>query len=236
MAIGRGVRENYFMFGLFVKIWCELCKNHIVITPPLYRLLHNDSSSTDVANESTVTEPQLNSFQALAQNVEQDTSSHFLVPPEPTASIGGVHSSPSLNEQTPLLFSHLEHTHSTYDDKSTNANRSPCYNCGHWTDASSLHYEGSTCPSCGESLTVTNSNTDEDIITSFNSLSVSPASEISLASSALRTGSHMSCRQQAVTYRPSYFDDTTVDDLAGYLDEIMFLPKPMSEMAELMYT
>jgi hypothetical protein len=47
----------------------------------------------------------------------------------------------------------------------------------------------------------------------------------------------MSCRQQAVTYTPSScFDDTTVDDLAGYLDEIMFLPKPMSEMAELMYT
>ena len=95
------------------------------------------------------------------------------------------------------------------------------------------------CLNCGERLTVTASdpnNTDEDIIMSFSSLSVSPASEIGLTSSALRTGSHMSCRQQAVTYRPSYFDDTTVDDLAGYLDEIMFLPKPMSEMAELMYT
>lgn len=99
------------------------------------------------------------------------------------------------------------------------------------------------CPNCGERLTVTASDpnsTDEDIITSFNSLSVSalPGSEISLGSSGanLRTGSHMSCRQQAVSYGPSCFDDTTVDDLAGYLDEIMFLPKPMSEMAELMYT
>ena len=212
-----------------------MCKNR-VYNPPHYRLLHNESSSTDVANESTVTEPQLDCFQALAQNIEQDTSAHFLVPPEPSACVGVVHHTASLNEQTPLLFSHLEHTHSTYDNKSTNVNRSTCYNCGHWTEASSR--EGSVCLSCGEPLTVTssNSNTDEDIITSFNSLSVSPASEVSMASSALRTGSHMSCRQQAVTYRPSYFDDTTVDDLAGYLDEIMFLPKPMSEMAELMYT
>lgn len=108
-------------------------------------------------------------------------------------------------------------------------------------EATSLHCEVSACPNCGQRLTVTASdsnNTDEDIITSFNSLAVStPGSDISLASNAtLRTGSHMSCRQQAVTCTPSYFDDTTVDDLAGYLDEIMFLPKPMSEMAELMYT
>lgn len=42
-----------------------------------------------------------------------------------------------------------------------------------------------------------------------------------------------SCREEAGM---NYLDDTTVDDLAGYLDEIMFIPKPMSEMAELMYT
>ena len=44
-----------------------------------------------------------------------------------------------------------------------------------------------------------------------------------------------SCREEAAVGM-SYLDDTTVDDLAGYLDEIMFIPKPMSEMAELMYT
>ena len=42
------------------------------------------------------------------------------------------------------------------------------------------------------------------------------------------------CRQEVCA--PSLLDDTTVDDLAGYLDQIVFLPKPMSEMAELMYT
>lgn len=44
-----------------------------------------------------------------------------------------------------------------------------------------------------------------------------------------------SCREEAAACA-SCLDDTTVDDLAGYLDEIMFIPKPMSEMAELMYT
>lgn len=44
-----------------------------------------------------------------------------------------------------------------------------------------------------------------------------------------------SCRAEARN-SAMCLDDTTVDDLAGYLDEIMFLPKPMSEMAELMYT
>lgn len=44
------------------------------------------------------------------------------------------------------------------------------------------------------------------------------------------------CREQAAAAYGNSFDDTTVDDLAGYLDEIMFIPKPMSEMAELMYT
>ncbi len=44
-----------------------------------------------------------------------------------------------------------------------------------------------------------------------------------------------SCREEAAACA-NCFDDTTVDDLAGYLDEIMFIPRPMSEMAELMYT
>ena len=46
-----------------------------------------------------------------------------------------------------------------------------------------------------------------------------------------------SCREEAgAASHVNCLDDTTVDDLAGYLDEIMFIPKPMSEMAELMYT
>ena len=45
------------------------------------------------------------------------------------------------------------------------------------------------------------------------------------------TNYHQTCRQQATAY-----DDITVDDLAGYLDELLYLPRPMSDMAELMYT
>ena len=41
---------------------------------------------------------------------------------------------------------------------------------------------------------------------------------------------HTSCRQAAL-----WEDDITVDDLAGYMDQLLHLPKPMSDMAELMY-
>lgn len=75
----------------------------------------------------------------------------------------------------------------------------------------------------------------------FTSLSVSSSS--SSAHTDLVSGSApqpqvvmRTCREQAAAAYVNSFDDTTVDDLAGYLDEIMFIPKPMSEMAELMYT
>ena len=43
-----------------------------------------------------------------------------------------------------------------------------------------------------------------------------------------------SCRAEVM--RMDYLDDVTVDDLAGYFDQLLYLPRPMSEMAELMYT
>jgi len=43
-----------------------------------------------------------------------------------------------------------------------------------------------------------------------------------------------SCRAEVM--RVDYLDDVTVDDLAGYFDQLLYLPRPMSEMAELMYT
>ena len=42
------------------------------------------------------------------------------------------------------------------------------------------------------------------------------------------------CRDEALGV--GYVDDVTVDDLAGYFDQMLHLPKPMSEMAQLMYT
>lgn len=43
-----------------------------------------------------------------------------------------------------------------------------------------------------------------------------------------------SCRAEVM--RVDYLDDVTVDELAGYFDQLLYLPRPMSEMAELMYT
>lgn len=73
--------------------------------------------------------------------------------------------------------------------------------------------------------------TSEDIADSFNTLRVTTDTV------PHRT---ISCRQQEAAYS-NYsgrytLDDTTVDELAGYLEEMMYLPQPMSEMAELMYT
>ncbi len=68
---------------------------------------------------------------------------------------------------------------------------------------------------------------------SFNTLSVSSSSA---SNQGYTLPQWRSCREEAAAVDMNCLDDTTVNDLAGYLDEIMFLPKPMSEMAELMYT
>lgn len=44
------------------------------------------------------------------------------------------------------------------------------------------------------------------------------------------TGSDLTCSQQA------RMDDTTVDELAGYFDNLVYIPRKMSVMAEMMYT
>ena len=192
------------------------------------------------------TEPsRLNTFQSL--QVEEESSPALFTSASPTvvvathseSAIGAVHSSScQLTQQSPLLFSHLEHS-TTYDQ--TAENGGSCSSC--W-ERSPLECSGSSsdvCPSCGAGR-VANQNSD-DILTSFNSLSVSNSEQFSCSNSprvlpATSAISHLSCRQQAASYGGGArcLDDTTVDDLAGYLDEIMFLPKPMSEMAELMYT
>lgn len=232
----------------------------------MYRLDH--ASHPDVASEGTglVVEPgigvgtlsetqQLNSFQTLALNKDEDSRpTPFMIASRSPAvavtcsetSVQAVQSLCQLKQQ-PLLFSHLEHSTSSHSEANGRHSDSggTCCSCssGQWNGAT-LNCASSVCPACGSgcdvSSRVTNQNSDEDIIASFNSLSVSNSgsSSLRLVPSNASSGSHLSCRQQAATYgRPGrYFDDTTVDDLAGYLDEIMFLPKPMSEMAELMYT
>ncbi|XP_033644937.1 oxidative stress-responsive serine-rich protein 1-like [Asterias rubens] len=48
--------------------------------------------------------------------------------------------------------------------------------------------------------------------------------------------SEFSCSQQARFTHDISFDDTTADDLAGYFENLVYIPKKMSEMAEMMYT
>ena len=124
----------------------------------------------------------------------------------------------------PLVFSHLEHATSV-----TVINQNIC-NCAERLPRLGESQLDSVCRNCG--LTKQHqSSTEQDIIESFNSMHVS---NTTTGAQSMPTG--MSCRQQAAAYDSRYFDDTTVDELAGYFDEIMYLPRPMSEMAELMYT
>lgn len=48
--------------------------------------------------------------------------------------------------------------------------------------------------------------------------------------------SKQSCSQQARLSQAAAVDDTTVEELAGYFDNLVHIPKKMSAMAEMMYT
>ena len=66
---------------------------------------------------------------------------------------------------------------------------------------------------------------EEHVVSSFESLSLTDSRpNIAPPINCPRT-----CRQEAL------WEDITVDDLAGYMDQLLYLPRPMSDMAELMY-
>ena len=62
------------------------------------------------------------------------------------------------------------------------------------------------------------------------SASADGASDVSTSLSGTDCSLEISCSQEA------RLDDTSVDDLAGYFDDFVHIPKKMSSMAEMMYT
>ncbi|XP_072016749.1 uncharacterized protein [Amphiura filiformis] len=63
-----------------------------------------------------------------------------------------------------------------------------------------------------------------------------PPTMTAAASMPPRRVEYNSCSKQARFSQDFNFDDTTVDELAGYFENLVYIPKKMSMMAEMMYT
>ena len=152
-----------------------------------------------------------------------------------------------------LVFSHLE----PIQGEDSGVNRCTCnQGCAvgqHQGDENCIHKHSATAMVDPETVEELNSET-ESLADSLKTLSVSMAdsrSVLSRGTTNAPSSHHMvppqahysghygnggcgSCREEALCV--GHMDDVTVDELAGYFDQLLYLPRPMSEMAQLMYT
>ena len=81
-------------------------------------------------------------------------------------------------------------------------------------------------------------NCEVDVVSSLESFSLSKLylSDFNpQTSSAPSSISSCSFYCQRSFQQKALWEDITVDDLAGYMDQLLYLPRPMSDSAELMY-
>ena len=218
----------------------------------------SESDGEHLQASSTAFAPDPGTSDEVASTPDLQFASRFnQQQPGPVFGFSGFHGNDGI---PPLVFSHLEHTTSAGEESAGHVPvpfQGGMERSHHYTRnvrEREGHLEGREGES-GDDGGVQ----DTHLLTRLQSLSVSPpqAENNLLANGpapqfdpnspprestacgnhtqwAWSRGSHGNCRDEALGV--VYVDDVTVDDLAGYFDQMLHLPRPMSDMAQLMYT
>ena len=86
-------------------------------------------------------------------------------------------------------------------------------------------------PDKNTSVKDTNDSHNELHRRQLNTSSPSGAHRLQGCGEQFRNGAHVNVSADALN-----MDDTTPEELAAYIDQLLHIPKPMSQMAEMMYT
>lgn len=131
----------------------------------------------------------------------------------------------SITSLAPCSCSHKSSLDTSEDKKDTNLPEPQCCcqpNPASWNNVEVYSFTGlrNVISEC-ERATQSPEETQRTVSTNSN-----------LSSVSLSSGSARSCSEQA----RAYVDDITIEDLSGYLEYYLYIPKKMSHMAEMMYT